>query len=205
MISILDYGAGNANSVIRMIERAGGQAQLIHSPEQLAIAEKLIVPGVGSFDHCITQLNGRGLKEALGNLALERKIPLLGICMGMQMMCNGSEEGELPGLGWFNADVRRFTREETGGRQVPHMGWNTVSIVRENPLLIPDEVRGEERFYFVHSYRVTCHDAGDVIGTSSYGQDFVCAFQRDNIFGVQFHPEKSHRFGLGLIQRFVEL
>lgn len=97
MISILDYGAGNANSVIRMIERAGGQAQLIHSPEQLAIAEKLIVPGVGSFDHCITQLNGRGLKEALGNLALERKIPLLGICMGMQMMCNGSEEGELPG------------------------------------------------------------------------------------------------------------
>lgn len=205
MISILDYGAGNANSVIRMIERAGGHAQLIQSSEQLAKAEKLIVPGVGSFDHCISQLIGRGLKEALDHLALEKKIPLLGICMGMQMMCNRSEEGQLPGLSWFNADVRRFTPEETGGQQVPHMGWNSVSIVRENPLLVPDEVRGEERFYFVHSYRVTCHDASDVIGTSSYGQDFVCAFQQDNIFGVQFHPEKSHRFGLGLIQRFVEL
>lgn len=205
MISVLDYGAGNANSVIRMIERAGGQATLIHLPEQVESAEKLVVPGVGSFDHCVAQLTGRGLKDALNYLALGKKIPLLGICMGMQMMCNGSEEGEIPGLGWIDADVRRFTREETGGRQVPHMGWNTVSVVRENPLLVSDEIRGEERFYFVHSYRVTCHDANDVIGMSSYGQDFVCAFQRDNIFGVQFHPEKSHRFGLGLIQRFVEL
>jgi glutamine amidotransferase len=204
MISVLNYGAGNANSVVRMIERAGGASTLVETPEALSQATKLIVPGVGAFDQCLSQLHERGLAPVLNELALERKIPLLGICMGMQMMCHTSEEGVLPGLGWFDAEVKRFTAEETGGRQIPHMGWNSVALVGDSRLL-GAQSELSQRFYFVHSYRVTCHERADVIAETSYGRDFVCAFQRDNIVGVQFHPEKSHRFGLSLIKRFVEL
>ena len=205
MISVLNYGAGNANSVVRMVERAGGKAQLVETPSQLLAAEKLIVPGVGAFDRCISQLHERNLKLVLDELALERKIPLLGICMGMQMMCGSSEEGVLPGLGWFDAEVKRFTKEETGGRQIPHMGWNTVTLAKSNPLIVAGNDDCEQRFYFVHSYRVSCCDAEDVIARTAYGAEFVCAIARENLFGVQFHPEKSHRFGLELIRRFVEL
>lgn len=205
MISVLNYGAGNANSVVRMIERAGGKACLVAMPEQLHEATKLIVPGVGAFDRCISQLHERGLAVVLDELALQRKIPVLGICMGMQMMCRSSEEGTLPGLAWFDAEVKRFTKEETGGRQIPHMGWNTVTVASENALIPADSSDRQRRFYFVHSYRVTCNNVRDVLARTTYGQEFVCAFARDNIFGVQFHPEKSHRFGLELIRRFVEL
>lgn len=204
MISVLNYGAGNANSVVRMIERAGGRARLVETPSELLDAEKLIVPGVGAFDRCISQLHERKLKPVLDELALKRKIPLLGICMGMQMMCRSSEEGVLPGLGWFDAEVKRFTKEETGGRQIPHMGWNTVTLAKGNTLITPSADDREQRFYFVHSYRVSCHDAQDILARTAYGEEFVCAIARENLFGVQFHPEKSHRFGLELIRRFVE-
>lgn len=204
MISILNYGAGNANSVIRMVQRAGGQAESIQTVDQLLAAEKLIIPGVGAFDHCISQLVGQGLVESLNEVVIEKNIPVLGICMGMQMMCNGSEEGTLPGLGWIDADVRRFSFQETQNQRIPHMGWNTVSVQQANPLLCLEANGCEPRFYFVHSYHVVCRCAEDVVGTASYGSDFVCAFRKKNIFGVQFHPEKSHRYGLELLKRFVE-
>lgn len=202
MISVLDYGAGNVGSVIRMIERAGGAAQRISSPDQVLAAQKLFIPGVGAFDYGMSHLLSRELIPALNTAALEKRIPVLGICLGMQLMCRSSEEGALPGLGWIDAEVRHFTASETCGLPVPHMGWNTLRIARENPLVSSD---GEEkRFYFVHSYKVSCNDPADPIALTHYGEDFVSAFQRQNIFGVQFHPEKSHRFGMALIRRFVE-
>lgn len=202
MISVLDYGAGNAGSVVRMLERAGGNAMRIASPDEVLAAKKLVIPGVGAFDHGMSQLAARELLPALNTVALETRIPILGICLGMQLMCSTSEEGELPGLGWIDAEVRRFPVSETHELRVPHMGWNTLRVIRKNPLLSSD---GEEkRFYFVHSYKVSCNDPADPIALTNYGEDFVSAFQRENLFGVQFHPEKSHRFGMELMRRFVE-
>ena len=202
MISVLDYGSGNVGSVIRMIERAGGTAQRISSPDEVLAAQKLLIPGVGAFDYGMAKLASRELLPALNVVAREARIPVLGICLGMQLMCRSSEEGSLPGLGWIDAEVRHFTASETFELRVPHMGWNTLHVVRENPLVSSD---GEEkRFYFVHSYKVSCNDPADPIALTHYGEDFVSAFQRQNIFGVQFHPEKSHRFGMALMRRFVE-
>ena len=203
MISVLDYGAGNVGSVIRMIERAGGTAQRISTPDEVLVAKKLLIPGVGAFDYGMAKLASRELLPALNVVALEVRIPVLGICLGMQLMCRSSDEGALPGLGWVDAEVRRFADAETNGLRVPHMGWNTLRVVRENPLVSSD---GEEqRFYFVHSYRVSCNDPADPIALTHYGDDFVAAFQRNNVLGVQFHPEKSHRFGTRLLKNFAEL
>ena len=202
MISILDYGAGNTNSVIRMIERAGGRANRISTIDEILAAKKLIIPGVGAFDHGMTQLSSKGLIDPLNVVAFEKPIPILGICLGMQLMCRGSEEGTEPGLGWIAADVVRFNTTKVNGLRIPHMGWNTLKIVQENPLLPLEDT--EKRFYFVHSYRVCCDNLDDPIAITHYGEDFVAAFQRSNLMGVQFHPEKSHRFGMDLIRRFVE-
>ncbi|PUA27590.1 MAG: imidazole glycerol phosphate synthase subunit HisH [Cellvibrio sp. 79] len=202
MISILDYGAGNTNSVVRMIEKVGGKSQRVSTPGEILNAEKLIIPGVGAYDHGMGQLHENGLIDALNIVALEKKIPILGICLGMQLMCNRSDEGSLPGLGWIDADVLRFSPDHLANLRVPHMGWNTLNISKENALLPLSET--ERRFYFVHSYRVTCNDASDVVASTHYGEDFVSAFQRNNLVGVQFHPEKSHRFGMSLFRNFLE-
>ncbi|SHI16656.1 imidazole glycerol phosphate synthase subunit HisH [Pollutimonas bauzanensis] len=200
-IAVLDYGAGNISSVIRMIERAGGQAQRASTPAEIAAAAKLVIPGVGAFDHGMSQLESRGLMAGLAEAALDKAIPVLGICLGMQLMCRASEEGRMAGLGWIDAQVRRFPARD--GLRVPHMGWNTVRVARSNPLLGPGP--DEKRFYFVHSYYIACNQPGDPIALTNYGEEFVAAFQRGNLFGVQFHPEKSHRYGMDLIRNFVEL
>lgn len=202
MISVLDYGAGNVGSVIRMIERAGGAVQRIAAPDEVLAAKKLLIPGVGAFDYGMAKLASRELLPALNVVALESRIPVLGICLGMQLMCRSSQEGTLPGLGWIDAEVRHFAAPETSRLRVPHMGWNTLRVLRENPLVSSDDE--EKRFYFVHSYKVCCNDPADPIALTHHGEDFVAAFQRQNIVGVQFHPEKSHRFGLALMRRFVE-
>jgi len=202
MISILDYGAGNTNSVIRMIERAGGQAQRISTIDEILAAQKLIIPGVGAFDYGMTQLSTKGLIDTLNIVAFEKPIPILGICLGMQLMCCSSEEGTVPGLSWIAANVSRFTTTQINDLRIPHMGWNTLKIVKENPLLPLEDT--EKRFYFVHSYKVNCDNPNDPIAITHYGEDFVAAFQHNNLIGVQFHPEKSHRFGMDLIRRFVE-
>jgi len=204
MISVIDYGAGNVGSVIRMIEKVGGSARRVSSPADIASAEKLILPGVGAFDYGMGQLTQRGLIEALNEAALQRKIPFLGICLGMQLMCNRSDEGSARGLAWIDADVKKFAFPEGAGVPVPHMSWNVVDIRNPNPLM--DNALPRTRYYFVHSYRVTCNDESDIAATATYGGDtFVAAFSRDNLFGAQFHPEKSHRFGMDIMTKFVRL
>ena len=202
-VLIPDFGVGNLPSIIRMVEKVGASCSVTRDPKELAGADKIIFAGVGAFDQGMAALNDRGWRDALESAALERKVPLIGICLGMQILCKTSEEGRLPGLGWIDADVMRFRQDPAGGLRIPHMGWNTVKICRDNPLISSTDE--EQRFYFVHSYRVVCHQREDVIAVADYGGEFVAAFQRENLFGVQFHPEKSHRFGMALLKRFLEL
>lgn len=202
IVSVVDYGCGNIQSVIRMLEKAGAVAARVATPAELRNATALVLPGVGAFDHGMRELAARNLDTVLSEMASEGHVPILGICLGMQLMCKSSEEGNMPGLGWFDAHVRRFPAQQESRLPVPHMGWNALKIVRSNPLLQQGE--NSQRFYFVHSYRVQCADPADVVAYCDYGGDFVAAFQRGLLFGAQFHPEKSHRFGLALMHRFVE-
>lgn len=201
MIAIVDYGMGNLASVCNMLRAVGSDAVVTSDAAQIRAAEKLILPGVGAFDAGMRNLAGRGLIDALQEAVARRRVPILGICLGMQLMCARSEEGTSAGLGWIDADVERFRPTEGSSLKVPHMGWNTLDVVKPNPLI---EAVAEQRFYFVHSYRVVCRRPQDVIATSHHGQDFVAAFGVGNVLGVQFHPEKSHRFGRHLMQGFAE-
>lgn len=201
-ISVIDYEAANIGSVIRMLEKAGARPLRASTPEEIATARRIILPGVGAFDHGMEQLHKRGLVEALNDAALHRRVPVMGICLGMQLMCKGSEEGERPGLGWMDATVEKFSFATGVRLPVPHMGWNTVRLCKANPLL-PD-LEDRTRFYFVHSYKVRCAREEDVIAKSHYGVDFDSIFGRDNLFGAQFHPEKSHRYGMQLLANFLK-
>lgn len=203
MISVINYGVGNINSVCNMICKVKGGVRVIDNPAQIFEAKKLILPGIGAFDHGMESLQRGGWLQPLQEMVLEKKVPILGICLGMQLMCQSSEEGQLKGLGWIDATVNKFEFEKSLGLQVPHMGWNSVRAVNGNAL-IPHGAE-DQRFYFVHSYFVRCQDQKDVHTIANYGHDFVSSFSRDNIYGVQFHPEKSHRFGMDLIRNFVGL
>lgn len=202
-VTIVDCGIGNIKSVQRMFEAADGEARVVTDPADLAGALRIALPGVGAYDAGMRALGDGGWIEPLNQAALVRKVPLIGICLGMQLLCRGSEEGELPGLGWIAADVVRIDRGGQRGLKLPHMGWSVVEPARPNPLIPSDE--GEQRFYHVHKYRAVCDDPADVLATAQYGTRFTCAVNCDNIYGVQFHPEKSHRFGLALMRRFLDL
>jgi glutamine amidotransferase len=202
MISIINYGMGNLGSIQNMLKKIGVESKIITKPEELENASKIILPGVGSFDTGMRNLIEGGWLDLLNRKVIIEKTPILGICLGMQLMCNGSEEGELPGLGWFDADVRKFISEEKSFK-IPHMGWNIVKPIKESSLFNDNfEVR---RYYFVHSYFVQSNNKSDVLANTCYGFDFVSAFERDNLIGVQFHPEKSHKFGLSLLKNFTTL
>lgn len=198
-----DLGCGNFASVLRMASEVGREAKLVTDPAALASADKIILAGVGAFDHAMTNLTARGWADALNEAVVGRGVPVLGICLGMQLMCRSSEEGVEPGLGWLDAVVRKFHFPEVAGLRVPHMGWNTVQVRRANAL-ITDEGE-EQRFYFAHSYHVDCRDESDVAATAHYGLDFPAAVARGSVQGVQFHPEKSHRFGKALMRRFLHM
>ncbi len=202
MITIIDYTLGNLNSVANMIRHIGGECRITDNPEEIARADRLLLPGVGAFDRGMEALHESGIAEALSTAVLERGVPILGICLGMQLMTKGSEEGQLPGLGWLDAEVVKFRFPEGSLLKIPHMGWNTLSIRRENPLIRREE---RQRFYFVHSYHVVCENKRDITATCDYGYDFVAAFAHNNIFGAQFHPEKSHRFGMAVMRNFLEM
>ena len=195
---------GNFSSVIKIIEKVGGSAQIVDDPSHLASFEKLIIAGVGAFDHGMTCIRNGGWLEALDDFALRQRRPVLGICLGMQLICNRSEEGSLPGLGWVDGNVMRFRLDPGSKLKIPHMGWNTVKIAKENPLIPLNSVE-EQRFYFVHSYHAVCTDPQDVLATAIHGYEITAALSKGNVMGVQFHPEKSHRFGMALMRRFVEL
>lgn len=199
-IGIVDYNVGNLGSVKRMIDLSGGQSILIQSSDDLHHCDKLLLPGVGAFDHGIQQLRGLDYFDTLNERVLEHKVPILGICLGMQLMCKSSEEGNDLGLGWLNASVEYIKGRDI---RVPHMGWNELEIANGNSI-IPADME-HLRYYFVHSYAVKCTNKSDIVATSYYGSEFVSAFQKENIYGVQFHPEKSHRFGRKLFENFVAL
>ncbi len=202
MIIIVDYGLGNLASVQNMVRKAGGDGVISSSPEVVASASRLILPGVGHFAKGMEQLRKRGLQEALDQAVLRDGKPILGICLGMQLMARSSEEGQADGLGWFKADVVRFKQERMLGAKVPHMGWSEITVQKDHPVLPLDGL--EERFYFVHAYHMVCEEPADVLALCEHGYPFVCAVARQNIVGVQFHPEKSHRFGMALMERFIQ-
>lgn len=204
-IGVVDAGLGNIGSVLRMIERAGGEGERVTDPTDLPGFRKLVLPGVGHFDHGMRLLNGAGFTPALRRAVGTGEHDLLGICLGMQLLFDGSVEGRCEGLGLIGGRSVPFDRAKFPLR-VPHMGWNEVDVVRNNALLNPVEPDGRKpRFYFVHSFHVVCTDPADVIATAEYGSAITAAVQKGRVFGVQFHPEKSHRFGLELIRSYVEL
>ena len=202
MIAIVDYDMGNVASVANMLKRLGASSVLTRDPKVLATAEKIILPGVGAFDKGMRNLSEFGLRQSLDEAALERRVPILGICLGMQLLTERSEEGNESGLGWIQAHTIRFRFPPSSQLKIPHMGWNYVKPVKPNPLISQAE---RSRFYFVHGYYVECAREEDVLATATYGQEFSCVVGRDNIFGVQFHPEKSHRFGMSLLEGFLRV
>jgi glutamine amidotransferase len=201
MIGIVNYGVGNLSSVANMIRRAGGQAEIVSDADGILRSDKILLPGVGHFDHGMRQLNSSGLRDALDEFSLSLRRPVLGICLGAQILGKGSEEGGESGLGWIDMRCRRFP--ETPGFRVPHMGWASLAIKRESPLLAATEA--DSRYYFVHSYFMEVAEQSECVATAFHGVDFTCVVQRDRIFGTQFHPEKSLRHGLAVIKAFVQL
>lgn len=204
-IVIVDYGMGNVGSIANMIKKVGGDSIISSDIDMIANAGKLILPGVGSFDSGMSNLNSTGLRDVLNTKVLKDKVPILGICLGMQLMTHSSEEGIEKGLGWVDAETIKFDFNDFDPKpRIPHMGWNTVRQ-NKNHKIIEGLDMNSSRFYFVHSYFVKCHKEEDVLLTCNYHNDFTAAFQRDNIIGIQFHPEKSHRFGMELFKNFIEL
>lgn len=201
MISIVDYGMGNLGSILNMFKRLGHQAELVNTVNQIVSSNKLLLPGVGSFDKAMERIHDLGYYEPLCELALVKKIPVLGICLGMQLLTNGSEEGSRSGLGWIGGHARRFPLGTN--LKVPHMGWNEVKPAMNSPLI--DGLPEDSRFYFVHSYYIKVEIPENSLLTCHYGFDFDAGIHKDNIFGVQFHPEKSHKFGMKLLDNFAKL
>ena len=201
MITVIDYGLGNMGSIRNMFKRLGVEVQITSDCDVIDKAEKILLPGVGAFDNAMTRINETNLRAALDRKALKDKVPILGICLGMQLMTRSSEEGNHPGLGWVAAQTTRIP--PALGLKVPHMGWNLVHPTQKDPLTenLPDE----PRFYFVHSYCVQVDDPRHSILKATHGIEFDAAFHADNIFGAQFHPEKSHRFGSQILQNFAAL
>lgn len=202
MITIIDYGAGNIGSVLNMIRHVGGQAAVARDVAGVMAAEKILLPGVGSFDNAMSRLDKLALVGPLKERAASG-IPFLGICLGMQLLANSSEEGSWGGLGLVPGRVRKFRPAEGSNLKVPQMGWNRAAPVRSHPLA--QDLDGGARFYFVHSYYFECEHQQDVLFNSFYGQEFASGVQRANVAGVQFHPEKSHRYGMQLIRNFIAL
>jgi len=203
MIVIVDYRTGNLGSVANMFKRIGVAATITSEASDIEKADKLILPGVGAFDSGMNNLGMLGLVPILNHQALERKKPVLGICLGMQLMAKCSEEGKLAGLGWMDARAVRLAPNGHVGLRVPHMGWNTVNPTKECPLL--QDMPDDSRFYFVHSYHIVCDNQEDVSSITHYGSDFASVVHKRNLYGVQFHPEKSHKFGMKILQNFAKL
>lgn len=202
MITIIDYGMGNLRSVQKAFERIRVTAKISSDVSEILNAEKLVLPGVGHFAQGISNLKKKGLFNTLNEAVIEKKKPILGICLGMQLMTEYSEEGNCEGFGWVNANTKRFTFK-TNGLKIPHMGWNNLSIKNSDSIF--RGISAENFFYFVHSYFISCKNESDILTETVYGNDFVSSFQKGNIFGCQFHPEKSHDKGLLILKNFANL
>jgi imidazole glycerol-phosphate synthase subunit HisH len=202
VIVIIDYGMGNIRSIMNKIHRAGYEASVSYEHDKIKKADKLILPGVGHFSNGMKRLRERKIIDLLNKQVLEHKVPILGICLGMQLFTRFSEEGNAVGLGWLDSETVRFTLTDIK-HKVPHIGWNSIEKKKESSLFkdIPDN----RQYYFVHSYHVKCNNNDDILTTSHYGYEFVSSIQKENIFGTQFHPEKSHEWGEKLLNNFLNL
>lgn len=201
MITVIDYGIGNILSFINLYKRLNIECCVATSYQDLVGATKIILPGVGSFDHAMISLDRSGMRETLDDLVLNKNVPVLGICVGMQMLANSSDEGDLPGLGWVPGTVRKFDIEKV--KQLPHMGWNDVVPLQANGLF--KNFEETPKYYFLHSFYFECADREHALASSIYGEEFTCAVNAGSVYGVQFHPEKSHHFGVNLLKNFSEL
>jgi imidazole glycerol-phosphate synthase subunit HisH len=202
MITIVNYGVGNLSSIKNMLGRIGIAATLSTDVSEIYEADKIILPGVGAFDHCMRMFNGSGLRDIVTKKVMEEKVPVLGICVGLQMLGESSEEGAEQGLGWIKGRSIRFRQNLLDQLKIPHMGWTEVRPVKPSSLM--QGYTEDPRFYFVHSFHLEIKDKKDELLTANYGYDFTAAIQRDNITGVQFHPEKSHKFGMKLLENFAK-
>lgn len=204
MIVIVDYGMGNHGSIVNMFRKINIETTVSADAAIIDSAEKLVLPGVGAFDAGMQHLRERGLIPVLTRRAITEKVPVLGICLGTQLMTRRSEEGREPGLGWLAADTVRFRfNGESAALKIPHMGWSRAAAAKPSALV--GGLEPEARFYFVHSYHLVCDDPGDVLLTADYGHAFPAAVEHGNLFGVQFHPEKSHKLGMQLLRNFATL
>ena len=203
MVAILDYGIGNINSIFNMFKKIGAQAVITSDPDRIQQCDKLILPGVGHFDYCMQQLRKAPFYELMQEKVLNEKVPVLGVCVGCQMLMESSEEGSETGLGWIKGKVIRFkTADIDPPLKVPHMAWTDVHVKNNNKLY--NDI-ADPRFYFVHSFHLSCDNQSVVSATANYGYEFTASVQQENITGVQFHPEKSHKFGMKLYGNFVNL
>jgi glutamine amidotransferase len=203
MITIIDYGIGNIGSIKNMLKKIGVKSEITNNLDLIEKAEKLILPGVGAFDYGMEQLEKYNLIPILNKKVKIEKKPILGICLGMQLMTEKSEEGGRKGLGWIKGETVKFKLDDKLNLKVPHMGWNEIVKHKESKLL--SDLPSASKFYFVHSYYVKCDIESEPILMTDYGHQFVSAFESDNVLGVQFHPEKSHKFGMQLLKNFSEL
>ena len=204
MIGIIDYGSGNVQAIATIYKNLNISYQVITKVENLEKADKLVLPGVGAFDATMQQLIDSGLKGKLNELVLEKKTPILGICVGLQVMGYGSDEGDLPGLGWIPGQVKKFDETKIELKpKLPHMGWNVINDTRNHNLF--NGIDNDFGFYFVHSFYFECENEGNILTTSNYGVEFTSSIYVNHIFGTQFHPEKSHSNGVQLLKNFAEL
>lgn len=204
MISIVDYGLGNVRAFVNALNLIGVKTEAVNNASKLNKSSKIILPGVGSFDHAIEKLNSSGMRDTLEQLVINDKIPILGVCVGMQILAESSREGRLSGLGWIKGKVKMLDASKLQAKpKLPHMGWNNISIQRNIDLMLG--LNSSSMFYFLHSYYFDCEDNNEVITTTKYGIEFSSSINKENIFGVQFHPEKSHIYGIKLLSNFSKL
>jgi glutamine amidotransferase len=203
MIAIINYGLGNLTSILNMLKRLGIEATITSDPDVIRSASKLLLPGVGHFKKGMENLHQSGLKTVLDELVLKEKKPILGICLGAQLMTKHSEEGDIEGLGWVDASTVRFDQTKDKTMKVPHMGWSEITTSGANTLWA--DLPENPRFYFVHTYHFLFTEKSEISATCNHSYDFVCAFRKDNIYGTQFHPEKSHKFGMKVLENFNKL
>jgi glutamine amidotransferase len=203
MITIIDYKTGNLGSIQNILKRIGEDSVITSERDVIAKASKIILPGVGAFDTGMRNLIDLNLKDILNEKVIAEKTPILGICLGMQLLSKGSQEGLLQGLGWIDAETVRFNFSDTLEYKIPHMGWNFIHQTKESRLFT--DMYPDPRFYFVHSYFLKAHDNSDILSSTIYDIEFSSSVEKENIIGVQFHPEKSHKFGMRLLKNFVDL
>lgn len=204
MIAIIDYGLGNVKAFANVYKKLNIPVIIAKKAEDFRTADRIILPGVGAFDYAMALLEKSGMKDQLTEMVVGRRVPVLGICVGLQMMAASSEEGTLPGLGWIDGEVKKFKLSSTASTvRIPHMGWNNIKPIRTSGLM--DGLDHNAKFYFLHSYYFKSRNREDVIAVTDYDGEFVCAVGSGNIYGVQFHPEKSHGWGVRLLDNFARL